>query len=90
MSISNPLSAESEQSDPKAPDAFVCPKCRTNQAVYMDRDRNLHSGFASAFVSYFVCANCDRKFWKTGPAIIIPCAYISGMLFLIIMRMIRM
>ena len=90
MSVSSPRSAENKHAAPKAPDVFVCKKCNTNQAVFIDRERNLRSGFASVFVSYLFCARCDRKFWKTGPAIIIPCAYLSGLFFLIMIRMIRM
>ena len=52
MSISSPLMSGNERTAPKAPDAFVCPKCHTNQAVFIDRDRNLRSGMASSLFQF--------------------------------------
>ena len=74
---------------PKAPDAFICPQCRTNQAVYVDRQRNFRSGISSAFVSYFFCQKCDKKFWRMGPAIIVPNVYVGGFLFLVLLKVMR-
>ncbi len=83
MSIFQPLKLDKQPLAPKAPDAFVCPKCHSSEAVFVDRDRNLQSGFTSAFWSFFFCRNCDRTFSKVGRTIVIPFVYLAGLLFLV-------